>query len=168
VWLVPAGPPGSHPLAPDAQAEPTHVVYIMRGLPGAGKSTRAAAITAAAAARGAACAVHSTDSFFVDARDGVYRFDVTQLSANHDANHAAFVGSLNARVPVVIVDNTNIEPWHFERYVIDAWAAGYAVREELVGEFNEAAVSVYAARNVHGVPHDKLLVMLDAWRQQLQ
>lgn len=53
----------------------------------------------------------------------------------------------------------------FEKYVTAAWAAGYKVREEVVGEFGEAAAAEYAARNVHGVPHDKILMMLDQWQQ---
>jgi hypothetical protein len=47
-----------------------------------------------------------------------------------------------------------------------AWGAGYRVREEVVGQFNEAAVVEYARRNVHGVPLDKLQLMLDQWRRQ--
>jgi hypothetical protein len=58
------------------------------------------------------------------------------------------------------------QPWQFEKYVAAAWQRGYQVREEVVGEFTEAAAAVYAARNTHGVPHDKILMMLDQWRQQ--
>jgi hypothetical protein len=50
--------------------------------------------------------------------------------------------------------------------VTAAWQRGYRVREEVVGEFTEAAAAVYAARNTHGVPHDKILMMLDQWRRQ--
>jgi hypothetical protein len=35
-----------------------------------------------------------------------------------------------------------------------------------LGEFTEAAAAVYAACNTHGVPHEKILVMLDQWRRQ--
>ena len=69
-------------------------------------------------------------------------------------------------MPVIIVDNTNLQPWQFEPYVKDAWAAGYRVQEVVVGEFTEAAVETYAQRNVHSVPYDKLLIMLDQWRSQ--
>lgn len=47
-----------------------------------------------------------------------------------------------------------------------AWSAGYRVREEVVGEFTPAAVQLYAQRNVHGVPLDKLHLMLEQWQRQ--
>lgn len=106
------------------------VVYIMRGLPGAGKSTRAAQLAeaaeqaelaavlagaagcAAAAAAAAAAAIHSTDSYFFDAA-GVYRFNAEQLGVNHQRNFDAFCGSLAAGVGTVILDNTNLQVrWH--------------------------------------------------------
>jgi hypothetical protein len=85
------------------------VVVIMRGLPGAGKSTRAAQLAARAAARQLSADVHSTDAFFVDAATGVYAFNPELLGAHHAANQAAFRGSIAAGVDVVIVDNTNIQ-----------------------------------------------------------
>eukprot|EP00775_Hariotina_reticulata_P008167 gene8167-8358_t len=71
-----------------------------------------------------------------------------------------------AGVGTVIVDNTNLQPWQYEKYVRAAWAAGYQVKEEVMGEFTEAAAAEYAIRNIHGVSYEKLLVMLDQWRQQ--
>jgi hypothetical protein len=105
------------------------VVYILRGLPGAGKSTRAAQLaaeaeqvasdaalaavltgTAAAAAASdvAAAAIHSTDNYFIDA-DGVYRFNADLLGQNHQRNYEAFCASLAAGVGTVILDNTNLQ-----------------------------------------------------------
>ena len=34
-----------------------------------------------------------------------------------------------------------------------------------MGEFTEQAAQVYAARNVHAVPLDRLLIMLDQYRR---
>jgi nicotinate-nucleotide pyrophosphorylase len=152
------------------------VVIILRGLPGSGKSTRSAQIAAEAKRTAAAAAaallmsdpvvaIHSTDSFFVNSA-GRYHFEPSLLSINHQRNLDAFNESLAAGVGIVIVDNTNLQPWQYEKYVRAAWAAGYRVKEEVVGEFTEAAAAEYAARNVHGVSYEKLLVMLDQWRQQ--
>jgi hypothetical protein len=58
-----------------------------------------------------------------------------------------------------------MQPWQFERYVLEAWANGYAVKVEVIGSFTNEAAARYAARNVHGVPHDKVLLMLEQWRQ---
>jgi hypothetical protein len=99
----------------------------MRGLPGAGKSTRAAqlaeaaesaavaaaldsaaAAAAAAPASAAVVAIHSTDSYFIDAA-GVYRFNAELLGLNHQRNYDAFCASLTAGVSTVILDNTNLQ-----------------------------------------------------------
>jgi hypothetical protein len=258
------------PLA--ALQPPPRVVHIMRGLPGSGKSTRAAQIAAEARAAAAASnsssssssvepvAIHSTDSYFIDPTTGVYTFDFERLSTNHECNFNAFCASLQSGVGTIIVDNTNLQvghtgteslallsgltccvaigpallcdcaafklsrstalhesmhacafdilgdtlhrhnlqsqpvrvpllppalltdvyccvlchclvlfllqPWQYEKYVQQAWAAGYRVREEVVGEFTQAALALYAQRNVHGVPFDKLQIMLDQWHNQ--
>ncbi|KAF8068369.1 N4bp2l1 [Scenedesmus sp. PABB004] len=153
----------------------------MRGLPGSGKSTRAAAIAAEAEARAlaaggppagaapggapapapaAAAAVHSTDSYFIDA-SGAYVFNPELLGVNHGKCYDAYAASLAAGVGTVVLDNTNLQPWQYEKYVTAAWRRGYRVREEAVGEFTPDAAAVYAARNTHGVPLDKVLLMLD-------
>ncbi len=115
-----------------AAAGPAPTAIIMRGLPGAGKSSRAAELAAEAAAQGSSCAVHSTDSFFVDAATGRYVFDPTMLSANHERNRTAFTASLAAGTLLVIVDNTNLQRWQYEPYVKAAWLAGYEVRKKVV------------------------------------
>lgn len=59
-----------------------------------------------------------------------------------------------------------LQPWQYEKYVQLAWGAGYRVREEVVGDFSPEAVQLYAQRNVHGVPLDKMYIMLEQWQQQ--
>jgi hypothetical protein len=94
----------------------------MRGLPGSGKSTRAAQV--AAEARAAAgtthsssrvgagdpvVSIHSTDSYFCNPVSGEYVFNAELLSANHQKNLDAHCASLAAGVGTVIVDNTNLQ-----------------------------------------------------------
>jgi signal recognition particle GTPase len=45
----------------------------MRGLPGAGNTTRAQQLAAEAKRAGTTTAIHSTDSYFTDPETGVYR-----------------------------------------------------------------------------------------------
>jgi Mrp family chromosome partitioning ATPase len=52
---------------------PPKCVIIMRGLPGAGKSTKAEQLAAEARQKGATVAIHSTDSYFTDPITGAYR-----------------------------------------------------------------------------------------------
>jgi hypothetical protein len=127
------------PLPPPPQQQqqvaPAREVYIMRGLPGSGKSTRAAQIAAEArAAAGASSnssvepvAVHSTDSYFIDPVSGVYVFNAEMLSVNHQKNLDAFCASLAAGVGTVIVDNTNIQVGYAGRSTVAALAASNSI-----------------------------------------
>eukprot|EP00877_Chromochloris_zofingiensis_P012217 jgi/Chrzof1/7249/Cz02g16140.t1 len=155
-----------------------NMVYIMRGLPGSGKSTRTAQVvadikaTTSLAREGSVAdstdslvATHSTDSYFIDSC-GQYVFDRNMLQTNHQRNFEAFQQSLAAGTPYIIVDNTNIQPWQFEKYVTAAFRAGYDVQEVVVGEFTREAAGVYAARNAHGVPYETILSMLEQWHTQ--
>ena len=51
--------------------------FIMRGVPGSGKSTVASKI------KGENGIIHSTDDYFIDA-NGEYQFDKTLLAKNHE------------------------------------------------------------------------------------
>lgn len=139
---------------------------MLRGLPGSGKSTRAAALRARASSLGLACAVHSTDDLLVCPETGAYVFQAERLPALHDANFANFEASLSARIPCVVVDNTNLVAWNYARYVARAWAAGYSVREERVGAFSRESLAAYAERNVHGVPLEKIEMMLEGYLRE--
>ncbi len=127
------------------------IVYIMRGVPGSGKSTIAQEV-----AQDFNGSVHSTDDFFIE-QDGSYNFDRTKLGEAHQSNLEAFGASLEQELPVVIVDNTNIKRWEFEKYVKLAEQRGYVIREVRAPtpELDEAL-----ARNLHGVPEETIKRML--------
>ncbi|WIA13545.1 hypothetical protein OEZ85_007116 [Tetradesmus obliquus] len=148
-----------------APATTPKCVIILRGLPGAGKSTRAEQLAAAARAAGRSAAIHSTDSFFTDPRTGEYRFSFSMLQRNHERNFSAFCSSLQDNIHTVIVDNTNILRQYYERYEEEAEEQGYKVQIEVIGEFSPSAARVYAARNVHGVPYEKVMQMLEQWQE---
>ncbi len=63
------------------------IVYIMRGVPGSGKSTVAKEIAHPDGA------IHSTDTKFID-EHGIYRFDSEKKGEYHDQNFADFCKSL--------------------------------------------------------------------------
>jgi len=142
------------------------VVYVLRGLPGAGKSTRAASLRAAHEQRGHSCPVHSTDDLSLCPVSGEYLFQQERLSELHDANFARFERSLEQGAVAAIVDNTNLLRWNYERYVVAAWRRGYRVREERVGEFTVERVEGYAQRNLHGVPRERVEAMLEGFLKE--
>lgn len=143
-------------------------VYIMRGISGAGKSTRAAEIRKQfddGSPYGPPTAVIvSADDFFIGP-DGVYRFDPAKLEAAHKDCQEEFAHQLNFGTPVVIVDNTNLQAWEYEGYVKTALQFGYEVIfEEFAPPADlEAYVWACAQRNSHGVPPQAVRAQARRW-----
>jgi len=123
----------------------------MRGLPGSGKSHKAARYYQAFAADyPRQQIIHSTDSYFY--RDGVYRFDPARLPENHARNLSAFIQAMQRRLPLVICDNTNVCHWEYLAYQSAAEALDYEVSLQLVGEPKQPQHQLLCfERNQHGV-----------------
>jgi predicted ABC-type ATPase len=119
---------------------------ILSGPSGAGKSTVAKNLTASLPR--VCYAILSADDFFTKRGNGVYDFDPKLLPEAHKACYLDFVSAINIRVPLVIVDNTNISGWEIAPYYRYAEVMGYDVSiTKLI-----VRPEVCAARNVHGVP----------------
>lgn len=130
-------------------------VYIMRGLPGAGKSTW----TKNNAPGAVIC---SADHFFE--RDGTYRFDPTNLGKAHAECFAKFQKALERGAEAIVVDNTNTTKWEFEKYQNLADLHGYDV--ELVNIFDGGfSDEDLANRNTHGVPLESIRRMRSRWQE---
>ena len=129
-----------HEMLTNPEFEGKKIVFIMRGIPGSGKSTVAKEIAHPDGV------IHSTDRYFYDA-DGKYQFDGGKIKENHDKNFLSFCESLKSDKAIVVVDNSNIRRWEFQRYVDAAKEAGYAVREVDMPMPDPAQAS---ERNAHG------------------
>lgn len=138
-------------------------VYIMQGVPGAGKSTWIKNNLPEA------CVV-SVDHYFLDDNDS-YNFDPSELGNAHKACMNNFLEETDYclwsedEAPIV-VDNTNSTLWELYQYVSVASARGFEVEVIRVQAKPEDA----AVRNVHGVPKEvvfgmaeKLEAPLDFW-----
>lgn len=130
--------------------ERSKVLFIMRGLPGSGKSTVVKAITDTFRSN----AVCSADDYFF--RDGEYRFDAALLSKAHEACQNRAKDSCNGGVAAVVVDNTNVRRWEMKFYLQLAGQRDYVVvpvQPKTAWRWNPAEL---AARNKHGVDVDTL------------
>ena len=86
-------------------------VFILRGLPGSGKSHYAQSLCDEMVnGDEGQFVICSTDDFFIS--DGQYRFDKAKLSEYHNLNLARFIRALSQQIPLVILDNTNIKKCH--------------------------------------------------------
>lgn len=129
------------------------IAYIMRGVQGSGKTTRAKQLADSVGI------IHSTDEYFYD-ENHRYVFGAARLQENHTRNYIAFCKSLRAGIPIVICDNTNIKRWHFEGYEKVARALGYKVE---VITMPHPDPKIAALRNVHNVPESAIRKMIAAW-----
>lgn len=122
-------------------------LFLLRGLPGAGKSTLAERIGG----------IHiEADMFFI--KDGEYHFDVTKLKEAHqwcqEGVEKSMVGLNNHKITTqrIIVSNTFTMEWEMQPYFELAEKYGYRVYS-LVVENRHGGV------NEHGVPEEKLIQM---------
>ena len=123
-------------------------LFLLRGLPGAGKSTLAKMI----------CSQHvEADMFFI--QDGEYKFDASKLKQAHawcqDKTEVWMRNGYN-----VVVSNTFTQEWEMEAYYKSAEKYGYQVHS-LVVENRHGGI------NEHGVPADKLEQMKNRFEIKL-
>ena len=126
----------------------TKHAYVLRGLPGSGKTTAARSRwydEAAGAWRPGVVYCSADDSF--TGPDGVYRWSADRRVEAHAYCLKRFAEAVFSGAETVIVDNTNIRLWEVSKYHDLAFAFGYNVE---VIEF-VAPPPVALARNVHNV-----------------
>jgi predicted kinase len=130
------------------------MVYVMRGIPGTGKTTYVNKFTKEhPELRVSVC---SADHYHM--RDGEYKFDPKNLAAAHQECLKLFINCMSWKnADVVFVDNTNITVTEIAPYVAVAQALGW--RAEVITLLADPWAC--AKRNVHGVPEDKVWKMLN-------
>lgn len=96
--------------------------------------------------------IGSADHGMLDA-EGKYVFDVKKLASAHASCVRTIIGELEQQTPVIVVDNTSLRLVEIAPYVAlgDAFAAKVEINILRIDP------DIAWARNVHGVPHDKVL-----------
>lgn len=117
------------------------ILYIIRGIPGSGKTTLARKL--------APDANYAADDYFYDS-DGNYKFDVTKLDAAHKWCHKSVENAMINGVPVIAVNNTFVRKWEYADYIEMAEKLGYRPVEIICrGNFG----------SIHNVPSAKIKSM---------
>lgn len=123
-------------------------LYIIRGLPGSGKSSLARSLCGQN--------FHEADQYFMDG--GVYKFDPTKLKEAHDWCLDQVRKDLEFGLQRVGVSNTFTQAWEMAPYRALAQELGYSV-------FVVACENNFG--NVHGVPEEAIERMAKRWEPAL-
>ena len=135
-------------------------LYLLRGLPGSGKTFIARSLTTAYPNQ-----YYEADRYFMHGRE--YRFDASKLPLAHDdCLHSVEVHMSEAvteRLPNVriVVSNTFTQEWEMEPYFDAAERYGFIVHT-LIVENRHGGV------NSHGVPPGKIRQMEDRFEIKLR
>ena len=123
-------------------------LYIVRGLPGSGKSSLAKKV---------AELVYSADDFFTN-KKGEYNFNVKLLGKAHEWCWGKVRDAMYIGVQAVAVANTFTQGWEAEKYYQIAEEYGYSVFViECQNDFG----------NVHDVPQKSIDAMKERWEKDL-
>lgn len=131
------------------------MLYLVRGLPGSGKSTFSKTLGG----------IHiEADQYFVDI-EGNYNFDGSKIKLAHEycrAQTGAWMKTdgLQVNVDKIVVSNTFTQEWEMEPYYELAKKYGYKVFSIIVENRHEGT-------NVHGVPEEKIEQMKNRFKIKL-
>ena len=118
------------------------VLFIVRGIPGSGKSTFAKTLGGQH---------YEADMFFID-EDGNYKFDGTKIKDAHKWCQSFVETDMVLGYQKIVVSNTFTQEWEMKPYMDLAKKYGYKV-------FTIVVENRHGGNNVHDVPEDKIKQM---------
>jgi predicted kinase len=118
------------------------ILYIVRGIPGSGKSTFAKTLVKKDYCH------KEADMFFVD-REGNYKFEPSKIKDAHKWCQEEMDFLMRLEHSPVVVSNTFTQEWEMEPYFELAKKYGYKV-------FTVIVENRHGGTNEHNVPEDKI------------
>jgi len=126
------------------------VLYIVRGIPGSGKSTFAKTFKTVEH--------YEADMFFM--RGNGYEFDATKLKAAHEWCQDMVFMSMKRNEPTIVVSNTFTQEWEMKPYLEMAKTHEYKV-------FSIIVENRHGGTNQHEVPEEVLTKMHERFEIKL-
>ncbi len=126
------------------------VLYLVRGLPGSGKSTFAKQLGGDH---------FEADMFFVG-EDGSYDFKPELIKEAHNWCRHNVMSAMKEGSPKVVVSNTFTMDWEMSAYYLMAEELGYVV-------FSIIVENRHKGQNIHGCPDDKIEIMRERFEVRL-
>ena len=126
------------------------ILYIVRGIPGSGKSTFAKTLGGQH---------YEADMYFID-ENGDYNFDVTKIKDAHQWCQSFVKTDMTLEYPKIVVSNTSTQEWEMKPYFDLAKEFGYTV-------FTIIVENRHGGKNQHDVPEDKIEQMINRFEVKL-
>lgn len=127
--------------------------FVMRGVPGSGKSSTALYLA------GETGIIHAVDEYHTNDL-GVFFWDESQEDVFYEKNFNAFKNSCRIGYPVVVCDCINVERKEYQKYIDIAKEFGYITSTVVLDKPNP---NVAASRNKHFVTNDQIKDMYSRW-----
>ena len=131
------------------------IMFLMRGLPGSGKSS----IVKAIEKMYRNTEVCSTDAFFKQ-EDGSYEFNRELLGTYHSNNQENAKGACVRNTPTIVIDNTNVKKWEMQPYVQMAREYNYLLIPVMPATEWAHDPAILATRNKHNVTEELITAKL--------
>ncbi len=130
-------------------ATKTGTIFIMRGLPGSGKSV----ISEVLKKIHENSAVLSSDDFFVDTKTGEHNFDKERIKEAHEWNFERFKKAIESEIPNIVIDNSNVKKYHYHHYLDYGQRHNYLVSVVTIPH-NDVSDKELTERNIHSVSRE--------------
>ncbi len=120
-------------------------LYLVRGLPGAGKTTFSKSLFQDGDV------IVAADDFMID-KEGKYVFDSSRLEEAHDSCARKVFEAMEKKTHRIFVHNTMTEGWEMEQYTALAKQHGYRIFSIIIENRHEHS-------STHGTPGETLNAM---------
>jgi len=136
----------------------TRYCFILRGLPGAGKTLLATKLVAQYDAL-----VFSANHYFM--LDGVFRYERKLVPKAHSDCWGKFLFAVAKSTNSVVVDNSASQLWEYEKYVRFAELHEMTIHTIEIRCDDEATLALFHGRNIHDVPLYAVQRMKARWER---
>ena len=136
---------------------PNKYVFILRGLPGTGKSivSNLLANSLTLFDSSSTCPVIDANDYFLDPKTKVFNFDKTKLKDAYEKSFEYFKELVGKGERFIIVNNTNVKQFHYYHYLDYAQRHGYLVSVVILPH-NAVSNKELSERNIHSVDQNTI------------